>query len=67
MTTLDTEILPYVIFLIVPILGRMSDVDESARLVSTNCFAMLIKLVPLEVIAINIFKMNLYFFSNFNY
>ena len=46
---MDAKILPYVIFLVVPILGRMSDVDESVRLVTTNCFAMLIKLVPLEV------------------
>ncbi|KAI8338754.1 hypothetical protein BC941DRAFT_469857 [Chlamydoabsidia padenii] len=45
---LDTKILPYTIFLIVPVLGRMSDVDESVRLVCTNCFALLIKLVPLE-------------------
>ncbi|KAI9477717.1 MAG: hypothetical protein EXX96DRAFT_567910 [Benjaminiella poitrasii] len=45
---LDTKILPYTIFLIVPILGRMSDTDESVRLVCTNCFALLIKLVPLE-------------------
>ncbi|CAJ0832129.1 8775_t:CDS:10 [Entrophospora sp. SA101] len=46
--TMDAKILPYVIFLIVPILGRMSDADENIRLVSTNTFAMLIKLVPLE-------------------
>ncbi|OBZ85747.1 hypothetical protein A0J61_06204 [Choanephora cucurbitarum] len=45
---LDTKILPYTIFLIVPILGRMSDVDEGVRLTCTNCFALLIKLVPLE-------------------
>ncbi|KAI8639842.1 hypothetical protein BD408DRAFT_371118 [Parasitella parasitica] len=45
---LDTKILPYTIFLIVPILGRMSDPDEAVRLVCTNCFALLIKLVPLE-------------------
>ncbi|KAI8070902.1 hypothetical protein BC940DRAFT_294717 [Gongronella butleri] len=45
---LDTKILPYTIFLIVPILGRMSDADEAVRLICTNCFAMLIKLVPLE-------------------
>ncbi|CEG64225.1 Putative TATA-binding protein associated factor Mot1 [Rhizopus microsporus] len=45
---LDTKILPYTIFLIVPILGRMSDPDESVRLICTNCFALLIKLVPLE-------------------
>ncbi|CAG8444968.1 8385_t:CDS:10 [Ambispora gerdemannii] len=46
--TMDAKILPYVIFMIVPVLGRMSDADESVRLVTTNCFAMLIKLVPLE-------------------
>ncbi|KAF9923701.1 TATA-binding protein-associated factor mot1 [Linnemannia zychae] len=45
---MDAKILPYVVFLIVPILGRMSDLDEPTRLVSTNCFAHLIKLVPLE-------------------
>ncbi|KAL1916044.1 uncharacterized protein VTP21DRAFT_6048 [Calcarisporiella thermophila] len=45
---LDDKILPYVVFLIVPVLGRMSDVNENVRLVSTNCFALLIKLVPLE-------------------
>ncbi|RCI04336.1 TATA-binding protein-associated factor mot1 [Rhizopus stolonifer] len=45
---LDTKILPYTTFLIVPILGRMSDVDEAVRLTCTNCFALLIKLVPLE-------------------
>lgn len=46
---LDIKILPYVIFLVVPILGRMSDSDDDVRLVATNTFATLIKLVPLEV------------------
>jgi TATA-binding protein-associated factor len=41
--------LPYVIFLVVPVLGRMSDSDDDVRLVSTNTFATLVKLVPLEV------------------
>lgn len=45
---LDLKILPYVIFLIVPILGRMSDNDEKVRLVATNTFASLVKMVPLE-------------------
>ncbi|KAK4058278.1 TATA-binding protein-associated factor mot1 [Microbotryomycetes sp. JL221] len=45
---LDVKILPYVIFLVVPILGRMSDSDDDVRLVATNTFAKLIKLVPLE-------------------
>ncbi|KAI9293362.1 hypothetical protein K502DRAFT_293841, partial [Neoconidiobolus thromboides FSU 785] len=46
--TLETKILPYVIFLVVPILGRMSDNDDHVRLVASNCFALLINLIPLE-------------------
>lgn len=41
-------ILPYVIFLIVPVLGRMSDSDTEIRLIATTSFATLVKLVPLE-------------------
>lgn len=41
-------ILPYVIFLIVPVLGRMSDSDTDIRLIATTSFATLVKLVPLE-------------------
>lgn len=41
-------ILPYVIFLIVPVLGRMSDSDNDIRLIATTSFATLVKLVPLE-------------------
>lgn len=42
------NILPYVIFLIVPVLGRMSDFDNDVRLIATTTFATLVKLVPLE-------------------
>lgn len=42
------SILPYVIFLIVPVLGRMSDSDNDVRLIATTTFATLVKLVPLE-------------------
>ncbi|KND04710.1 DNA-binding ATPase [Spizellomyces punctatus DAOM BR117] len=45
---MDHSILPYIIFLIIPVLGRMSDPDEEVRFVSTNVFAQLVKLVPLE-------------------
>ncbi|TPX56486.1 hypothetical protein PhCBS80983_g04513 [Powellomyces hirtus] len=45
---MDHSILPYIIFLIIPVLGRMSDPDEDVRFVSTNVFAQLVKLVPLE-------------------
>ncbi len=42
------DILPYVIFLIVPVLGRMSDSNDDVRLLATTSFATLVKLVPLE-------------------
>lgn len=43
----DERLLPYVLFLVVPVLGRMNDSDESVRLLATNTFAELVKLVPL--------------------
>ncbi|KAL7269794.1 TATA-binding protein-associated factor mot1 [Rhizina undulata] len=45
---METDILPYVVFLIVPVLGRMSDSDNDVRLIATTTFATLVKLVPLE-------------------
>ncbi|KAI4094720.1 MAG: hypothetical protein L6R37_007185 [Teloschistes peruensis] len=45
---MEDRILPYVIFLIVPVLGRMSDSDNDVRLIATTTFATLVKLVPLE-------------------
>lgn len=45
---MEEDILPYVVFLIVPILGRMSDADNDVRLIATTTFATLVKLVPLE-------------------
>mgnify|MGYP003365488651 FL=1 len=46
--SMGTEILPYVIFLIVPLLGRMSDSNQYVRGITTTTFASIIKLVPLE-------------------
>lgn len=45
---MGTGVLPYVVFLIVPILGRMSDADQDLRLIATTTFAQIVKLVPLE-------------------
>lgn len=47
-SVMEDSILPYVIFLIVPVLGRMSDTDNDVRLIATTTFATLVKLVPLE-------------------
>jgi TATA-binding protein-associated factor len=46
---LDIKALPYVIFMIVPVLGRMSDSDDDIRSIATNTFAALVRMVPLEV------------------
>ena len=46
--TMGSDILPYVVFLIVPVLGRMSDSDPDVRILATTTFASIIRLVPLE-------------------
>ena len=43
------HIVPYIVLLVVPLLGRMSDQVDSIRLTATQCFATLIRLMPLEV------------------
>jgi TATA-binding protein-associated factor len=45
---LQDEVLPYLIFLMAPLLSRMSDPNEDVRFISTNAFAQLVKLAPLE-------------------
>lgn len=45
---MQDDILPFVIFLLVPVLGRMSDSDNEVRIIATTTFATLVKLVPLE-------------------
>lgn len=45
---LQINIIPFVVILIVPLLGRMSDADQSVRLCATHSFATLIQLMPLD-------------------
>ena len=45
---LGDGILPYVVFLVAPILGRMGDSCRSVRQACTQSFATLVKLMPLE-------------------
>ncbi|GMF03098.1 unnamed protein product [Ambrosiozyma monospora] len=40
---MGADILPYVVFLIVPVLGRMSDSNNDVRVLSTTTFAQIIK------------------------
>lgn len=49
MEQLDVDIVPYIVLLVVPVLGRMSDPSDSVRFMATQCFATLIRLLPLEV------------------
>ncbi|XP_053306351.1 TATA-binding protein-associated factor 172 isoform X2 [Spea bombifrons] len=48
MEHLDVGIVPYIVLLVVPVLGRMSDQTDSVRFMATQCFATLIRLMPLE-------------------
>uniref|UniRef100_A0A670YLS6 B-TFIID TATA-box binding protein associated factor 1 n=1 Tax=Pseudonaja textilis TaxID=8673 RepID=A0A670YLS6_PSETE len=48
MEQLDVGIIPYIVLLVVPVLGRMSDQTDSVRFMATQCFATLIRLMPLE-------------------
>jgi hypothetical protein len=43
------DVIPYVILLIIPTLGAMSDHSDQVRLMAAQCFATLISLMPLEV------------------
>ncbi|CAK1547449.1 unnamed protein product [Leptosia nina] len=45
---LQLQLVPYIVLLLVPLLGRMSDHNESVRIMSTRCFATLIQLMPLD-------------------
>jgi TATA-binding protein-associated factor len=42
------SIVPFSIFLVVPILGRMSDQNTAVRQCATQCFGTLLQLLPLE-------------------
>ncbi|XP_077979914.1 TATA-binding protein-associated factor 172-like [Glandiceps talaboti] len=45
---LQFDIVPFIVLLVVPVLGRMTDPLESVRLMATHCFATLIRLMPIE-------------------
>lgn len=48
--TIDLDLLCYVVLLVMPVLGRMSDQHRDVRLMASQCFAKLVTLMPLEVI-----------------
>ncbi|XP_072029618.1 TATA-binding protein-associated factor 172-like [Amphiura filiformis] len=45
---LGIDIVPYIVLLVVPLLGQMSDQIQCIRLLATQSFATLIRLMPLE-------------------
>lgn len=45
---LGEDLLPFLVFFIVPVLGRMSDSDHDIRIVAATTFASIIRLAPLE-------------------
>lgn len=65
---LDHTVLPYIVLLIIPILGCMSDQEVRVRKTITNCFATLIKLIPLEVCSKWLWVVTrLFFLSEFHF
>jgi TATA-binding protein-associated factor len=47
-TVLDLDILPFIVFFVVPLLKRMSDQDLATRELASYCFGLVIKILPLE-------------------
>lgn len=45
---LQLSIVPYIVLLVVPVLGAMSDPDHQIRLLATSTFASLVRLMPLD-------------------
>lgn len=45
---MQLKVLPYLIFLVIPVLKRISDPEPSVRFLCTHNFATLVKLMPLE-------------------
>ena len=47
--SVNMDLLCYVVLLIMPVLGCMSDQDRAVRLMAAQCFASLVTFMPLEV------------------
>jgi TATA-binding protein-associated factor len=45
---LAMAILPYIVLLVIPVLGRMSDFEDDVRRIVSATFATLLRLMPLE-------------------
>ncbi|EDQ86722.1 uncharacterized protein MONBRDRAFT_38338 [Monosiga brevicollis MX1] len=46
--TLDLQILPYAVLLVIPVMGRMSDFNADVRAVVARTFGRLLRILPLE-------------------
>ena len=45
---MELKIVPYLVFLVLHVLPRMSDFDDSVRQIASLCFATMIRLMPLD-------------------
>uniref|UniRef100_A0A0A9X8J8 TATA-binding protein-associated factor 172 n=1 Tax=Lygus hesperus TaxID=30085 RepID=A0A0A9X8J8_LYGHE len=45
---MQLSLVPYILFLVVPLLGRMSDQEQHTRVLATQTFANLIQMMPLD-------------------
>lgn len=46
--SLELAVLPYIVLLLIPLLGRMADPDAGVRSICTQSFASLVQIMPLE-------------------
>ena len=47
--TVGLDALCYIVLLLMPVLGRMSDQQQEVRHMASRCFAVLVSYMPLEV------------------
>ena len=49
LNTVGLDALCYIVLLLMPVLGRMSDQQQEVRYMASRCFAVLVSYMPLEV------------------
>lgn len=52
--SVNMDLLCYVVLLIMPVLGCMSNQDRAVRLMAAQCFASLVTFMPLEVCSLTL-------------
>lgn len=69
--SLGVQVVPYAVLFMVPLLGRMSDQNQSVRWICSATFATLVQLLPLDPGAIadppNLVYVNIYILQSISY